>query len=105
MGPIRPPGAAPIRVRRIIVAGVLTALLLGYIGPVRGYLDQRSTLQQEQARLHLLQRGALVEQMTARANTAGYPRMTVSTLVRDTRAVAFWRAMGFDDLFVVLANP
>jgi cell division protein FtsB len=37
------------------VAGVLTALLLGYIGPVRGYLDQRSTLQQEQARLHDLE--------------------------------------------------
>jgi cell division protein FtsB len=37
------------------VAGVLTALLLGYIGPVRGYLDQRSTLQQEQARLHQLE--------------------------------------------------
>jgi cell division protein FtsB len=37
------------------VAGVLTALLLGYIGPVRGYLDQRSTLQQEQSRLQDLQ--------------------------------------------------
>jgi cell division protein FtsB len=37
------------------VAGVLTALLLGYIGPVSGYLDQRATLRQEQARLHDLQ--------------------------------------------------
>ncbi|HTI34343.1 MAG TPA: septum formation initiator family protein [Miltoncostaea sp.] len=34
---------------------MLTALLLGYIGPVRGYLDQRSTLQQEQSRLQDLQ--------------------------------------------------
>lgn len=37
------------------MAGVLTALLLGYIGPVRGYLEQRSTLRQEQARLHDLE--------------------------------------------------
>ena len=37
------------------MAGVLTALLLGYIGPVSGYLDQRATLRQEQARLHDLE--------------------------------------------------
>ncbi len=37
------------------MAGVLTALLLGYIGPVRGYLDQRATLRQEQTRLHELE--------------------------------------------------
>jgi cell division protein FtsB len=36
------------------VAGVLTALLLSYIGPVRGYLDQRATLRHEQERLREL---------------------------------------------------
>lgn len=38
------------------MAGVLTALLLGYVGPVSGYLEQRATLRQEQARLQDLQR-------------------------------------------------
>lgn len=55
-GPTRPPGAFAIRARRIIVAGVLTALLLGYIGPVSGYLDQRSELRDERARLAELER-------------------------------------------------
>ncbi len=38
------------------MAGVLTALLLGYIGPVSGYLEQRATLGQERARLNELER-------------------------------------------------
>jgi ribosomal protein S18 acetylase RimI-like enzyme len=46
----------------------------------------------------------LVEQLQARARAAGYTRFTVSTLVRDARAVAFWRSVGFHDLFVVLAQ-
>jgi GNAT superfamily N-acetyltransferase len=47
---------------------------------------------------------ALVERMHTRAQAAGYTRLTVSTLARDDRALAFWRAMGFHDLFVVLAR-
>ena len=35
---------------------MLTALLLGYIGPVSGYLDQRSELRDERARLAELER-------------------------------------------------
>jgi cell division protein FtsB len=33
------------------MAGLLTAILLGYIGPVTGYLEQRSELREQQARL------------------------------------------------------
>ena len=35
---------------------MLTALLLGYIGPVSGYLDQRSELRHERAKLAQLER-------------------------------------------------
>jgi cell division protein FtsB len=34
---------------------VLTALLLGYIGPVSGYLDQRAALRDERGRLAQLE--------------------------------------------------
>lgn len=44
-----------IRARRIIVAGLLTALLLGYVGPVSGYLSQRSELRDESAKLEVLE--------------------------------------------------
>jgi hypothetical protein len=33
------------------VAGLLTAILLGYAGPVSGYLDQRAELREERAKL------------------------------------------------------
>ncbi len=33
------------------MAGLLTAILLGYIGPVSGYLDQRAELREERAKL------------------------------------------------------
>jgi ribosomal protein S18 acetylase RimI-like enzyme len=46
----------------------------------------------------------LVEQLQTRARAAGYTRFSVSTLVQDARAVAFWRDVGFVDLFVVLAR-
>lgn len=38
------------------MAGVLSALLIGYIGPVRGLLDQRAALAKEQAHLAQLER-------------------------------------------------
>ena len=47
VGPTRP-ARTTISPRRIIVAGMLTALMAGYIGPVRGYLDQRAELRDEQ---------------------------------------------------------
>jgi GNAT superfamily N-acetyltransferase len=44
----------------------------------------------------------LVEQQIAVAKAAGYRNIIVETLTRDVRAVAFWRAMGFDDMRVQL---
>jgi len=56
-----------ITTRRLIVAGVLTALLLGYAGPVKGYLDQRAELREERAKLERLQdqRASLRAQLAA----------------------------------------
>lgn len=54
-GPSRPPGSSTINARRIIIAGLLTALLLGYVGPVRGYLAQRAELRDESAKLAVLE--------------------------------------------------
>ena len=45
----------------------------------------------------------LFEEMTRRSSSAGFSRMTVSTLARDERAIAFWRSVGLRELFVVLA--
>ena len=53
-GPTRP-ARTTISPKRIIVAGMLTALMAGYIGPVRGYLDQRAELRDEQAKLATLE--------------------------------------------------
>ena len=54
VGPTRP-ARTTISPRRIIVAGMVTALIAGYIGPVRGYLDQRAELHQEQGKLAMLE--------------------------------------------------
>jgi cell division protein FtsB len=54
-GPTPPPGSSTIRARRIIIAGLLTALVLAYVGPVRGYLSQRAELRDETAKLALLE--------------------------------------------------
>lgn len=53
--PNRPPGSIPINARRIIILGLLTALLLGYVGPISGYLAQRSELRDESAKLDVLE--------------------------------------------------
>jgi cell division protein FtsB len=50
-----PAGSTVISARRLIIAGLLTALLIGYIGPVRGYFDQRGELRDEQAKLAQLE--------------------------------------------------
>jgi cell division protein FtsB len=36
------------------VAGLLTALMIGYVGPVKGYLDQRAELRDERGKLAML---------------------------------------------------
>lgn len=43
------------RTARIVLAGLVTALALAYIGPVLGYFDQRAELRSEQARLASLE--------------------------------------------------
>lgn len=52
MGRRRPSGRRSRATRRLLLAGVLIAIALAYIGPVRDYLDQRSELQGYQAALH-----------------------------------------------------
>lgn len=47
----------------------------------------------------------LVEAFIDAAAKAGHPGVEVGTLVKDTRAVGFWRAMGFDDMRVTLVRP
>ncbi|MFT6143167.1 MAG: GNAT superfamily N-acetyltransferase [Myxococcota bacterium] len=44
----------------------------------------------------------LVEQQIMVATAVGYHSIIVETLTRDVRAVAFWRAIGFDDMRVQL---
>ena len=43
------------RATRLIFAGILTAVILSYVGPVRAYLAQRAELAQESARLEVLE--------------------------------------------------
>jgi GNAT superfamily N-acetyltransferase len=45
---------------------------------------------------------ALVDQFRRATGAAGFPRLEVSTLAMDRRAVDFWRAVGFHDLRLVL---
>jgi hypothetical protein len=45
-----------VNARRIFVLGIVTALILGYVGPVRGYLAQRAELRDERAKLTTLER-------------------------------------------------
>ena len=44
----------------------------------------------------------LVDAFVAAARASGRPRIEVGTLTRDPRAVAFWRALGFEDWQVTL---
>lgn len=42
--------------RTYISAGIVTAILIGYVGPIHGYLEQRDTLAREQATLEALEK-------------------------------------------------
>jgi cell division protein FtsB len=45
------PVLAMRRLKQLFIAGLLTAILIGYVGPVRAYLDQRAELGRQQAAL------------------------------------------------------
>ena len=47
---------------------------------------------------------AMVARFREAATAGGYPRLQVTTLAKDARAIAFWRALGLDDLQVVLSS-
>jgi cell division protein FtsB len=47
----RPLGRRALSTRRLVVLGALIAVVLAYLGPVRGYVDQRSELQGYQSSL------------------------------------------------------
>lgn len=47
----------------------------------------------------------LVDAFIEAAMLAGYRGVEVGTLIKDTRAVAFWSAMGFDAMRVTLVRP
>lgn len=51
----------------MILAGIVTAILIGYVGPVNGYLGQRAELRAERAQLAQLEarRGSLTAQLAA----------------------------------------
>lgn len=53
--------------RNIVVAGIVSAVLIGYVGPVHGYLSQRGELAKEQRALTsmLATRNALHAQLAA----------------------------------------
>ena len=46
----------------------------------------------------------LVEAFIGAANRAGFRGVDVGTLVRDERAVAFWRGLGFDPMRITLTR-
>lgn len=103
----RPPGEpAPAPLPE---AGPLVAFLGGAPASVSRVFDRPPT-----ARIETLyvapshrRRGLgrrLVELFVETAHAAGYPEIEVGTLVRDERAVAFWRAAGFDPMRVVLVR-
>lgn len=47
---------------------------------------------------------ALVAAFRVLAERRGFPRIEVTTLARDARALAFWRSVGFDNLRVTLVG-
>ena len=47
---------------------------------------------------------ALVSAFAHAASQAGYPTLEAGTLIRDRRAVEFWRAVGLQELHVVLTR-
>lgn len=57
---------------RLIIAGFIAALLLAYVGPVKGYFDQRSELRREQAHLASLEaeQRSYIERIATAENAA-----------------------------------
>ncbi|MCB9696396.1 MAG: GNAT family N-acetyltransferase [Alphaproteobacteria bacterium] len=91
------------------VDGVVVGLVSALPAQAHPILDDEPTarIQQLYVRPDHRRRGlarALVQGMVRHASQAGYPRIEVSTLALDGRALAFWRASGFSDLRVVLAR-
>jgi cell division protein FtsB len=68
----RPATAGSRTARRLFVLGVLIAIVVAYLGPVRGYLDQRSELQGYQSALRSAeaQRDHIARQLTALSQPA-----------------------------------
>jgi ribosomal protein S18 acetylase RimI-like enzyme len=48
---------------------------------------------------------ALFEAFLGRLRSVGVTECDVVTLIRDDRAVAFWRSLGFEDQYVTLRRP
>ena len=88
--------------------GALVGLVAGGGRPPHPILDEPpmvtiSDLWVEPAHRRRGHARALVAAFLEHARAAGCVRIEVSTLARDARAVAFWHALGFTDLRLVLA--
>lgn len=78
------------------MAGLLTAILLGYIGPVTGYLQQRAELRDERAKLAVLEDRR--EQFNAQLTQLDQPA------VQEARARALGLVAPGERPFVVRGN-
>lgn len=89
--------------------GTTVGILTGRVVPVHPLLEMRPTARIDalfvlpMARRNGLGR-ALVLAFCESASEAGFPRHSVHTLSQDPRALAFWRAFGFLDLFTELVR-
>ena len=87
--------------------GSLVGLVAGSGQPPHPILDHPPTATISDLWVEPAHRGrgigrALVGAFRDAAQAAGCTRLEVSTLARDARAIAFWHALGFSDLRVVL---
>jgi len=87
--------------------GELVGLVAGSGQPGHPILDHAPTATISDLWVEPAHRGrghgrALVRAFREAARTAGCTRLVVSTPARDSRAIAFWHALGFTDLHVVL---
>ncbi len=89
--------------------GVPVGLVSGKPLPTHPVLDHPPSARIENLWVHVDHRRQgiardLVQTFQEAARRAGYPRIEVYTLARDHRALAFWRAVGFEDLMVSLTH-